>query len=96
MFLTPEGDNRGLYVDHKTGAGFDVRESQGGRSTIAFSYRIVGKPLGSSAQRLPLLSDVVAREAAGVHRPMLTPAKALRQLGIDSAALRSRAIPIEH
>jgi len=56
----------------------------------------VGKPLGSSAQRLPLLSDVVAREAAGVHRPMLTPAKALRQLGIDSAALRSRAIPIEH
>lgn len=36
VFITPEGDNRGLYVTNKTSTGFDVRESQGGRSTLAF------------------------------------------------------------
>jgi hypothetical protein len=96
VFLTPEGDTRGLYVDHKTNAGFDVRESQGGRSTIAFAYRIVARPLGSSAQRLPLLSDVMAREPAGVHRPMVTAAKALAQLGVDSHTLDASANGVAH
>jgi hypothetical protein len=43
VFITPEGDSRGLYVRRKTAAGFEVRESQGGKSSIAFSYRIVGR-----------------------------------------------------
>jgi hypothetical protein len=42
VFLTPEGDCKGLYVRSKRGASFEVRE-QGGTSSIAFSYRIVGK-----------------------------------------------------
>ena len=50
--LTPEGDCRGLYVAQRTPSGFTVRESQGGRSSIAFSYRIVAKPLGDNAARL--------------------------------------------
>ena len=56
VFLTPQGDNRGLYVTNKTTAGFDVRESQGGRSTIAFDYRVVGKPFGVRATRLRMVT----------------------------------------
>jgi hypothetical protein len=48
VFITPEGDTRGLYVTQKTPAGFVVRENQGGRSEAAFSYRIVAKPFGSA------------------------------------------------
>jgi hypothetical protein len=43
VFLTPEGDCKGLYVQSKRGASFEVRELQGGDSSIAFSYRIVAK-----------------------------------------------------
>src|SRR5262249_26347515 len=42
VFLTPEGDCRGLYV-RKSATNFEVREVQGGRSNVAFSYRIVGR-----------------------------------------------------
>ncbi len=65
VFITPEGDNRGLYVTQKSATGFAVRESQGGHSTLAFSYRIVAKPLGNSQPRLPL--DVQPRSP----RPVL-------------------------
>ena len=54
--VTPEGDCRGLYVALRSRAGFIVRELQGGRSSIAFSYRIVAKPFGDSSARLPLAS----------------------------------------
>jgi hypothetical protein len=43
VFLTPEGDCKGLYVRGKRGASFEVRELQGGTNNVAFSYRIVGK-----------------------------------------------------
>lgn len=85
VFITPEGDSRGLYVEHKTGAGFEVRESQGGRSTISFSYRIVARPMGADGNRLPAVSDVMARESASVRRTGATAAKTLRQLGITKA-----------
>ena len=42
VFVTPEGDCRGLYVRRKTNS-FEVRELTGGKSSIAFSYRIVGR-----------------------------------------------------
>src|SRR5215216_1705729 len=43
VFVTPEGDCRGLYVRGKTAASFEVRELGGGKSSVVFSYRIVGK-----------------------------------------------------
>jgi hypothetical protein len=43
VFITAEGDSRGLYVRRKSTASFEVRECQGGKSSIAFSYRIVGR-----------------------------------------------------
>ncbi len=56
VFVMPNGDNRGLYVAQRSNAGFSVRESNGGRSNITFSYRIVAKPYGSQAPRLPMMS----------------------------------------
>ena len=55
VFLTPEDDNRGLYVTNRTPRGFMVREAQGGRSSIGFMYRIVAKPFGVDAARLPMV-----------------------------------------
>ena len=43
VFLTPEGDCRGLYVRRKSAASFEVREFGGGKSNVAFSYRVVGR-----------------------------------------------------
>ena len=54
--LTPEGDCRGLFVAQRSAIGFAVRELQGGRSSIAFSYRIVAKPFDDTSARLPVAS----------------------------------------
>jgi hypothetical protein len=43
VFPTPEGDCRGLFVHRKSANTFEVRELMGGKSAIAFSYRIVGR-----------------------------------------------------
>jgi hypothetical protein len=61
VLLTPEGDCRGLYVAARTARGFWVRELMSGRSTIAFAYRIVGRPAGSDTARLPLFNDSLTR-----------------------------------
>ena len=58
VFLTPKGDSKGLYVVNETAAGFEVRESGGGTSSLAFDYRIVAKRRGYEAQRL---TDVTER-----------------------------------
>jgi hypothetical protein len=41
VFLTPNGDCKGLYVSQRTPTSFEVRELGGGASSIEFSYRIV-------------------------------------------------------
>jgi hypothetical protein len=43
VFVTPEGDCHGLYVRRKGANSFEVRELTGGKSSVAFSYRIVGR-----------------------------------------------------
>jgi hypothetical protein len=43
VFLMPRGDCRGFYVRSQGAASFEVRELMGGKSSIAFSYRIVGR-----------------------------------------------------
>jgi len=53
VFLTPDGD-ASLYVAQKTPAGFVVRETHGGRSTLSFDFRIVARPLDAKYDRLPL------------------------------------------
>jgi hypothetical protein len=67
VFLTPEGDNRGLYVTQRTASGFTVREAQGGASTLGFMYRIVAKPYGVNAARLPMVDLAQMREQRAEH-----------------------------
>jgi len=43
VFITPNGDSKGLYVIRKTATTFEVRESGGGTSSLSFDYRIVAK-----------------------------------------------------
>jgi hypothetical protein len=67
VFVTPEGDNRGLYITNKTYSGFAVRESQGGRSTLTFSYRIVARAYGEPAQRFAVEPQLPARAQVTAH-----------------------------
>jgi hypothetical protein len=64
VFVTPEGDTNGVYVTQKSMAGFTVRENKGGRSNVAFSYRIVAAQYGMAGER----SSLVA--ASSVVRPV--------------------------
>jgi hypothetical protein len=52
VILTPEGESDGLYVAQKSPSGFLVREARGGRSTLAFDYRIIAKPFNDNEARL--------------------------------------------
>jgi hypothetical protein len=64
--ITPEGDSNGLFVTQKTLNGFVVRENHAGRSSLAFEYRIVAKPFGSTAKRLPMV-DLPLRRTIGAR-----------------------------
>jgi hypothetical protein len=70
VFLTPRADSKGLYVINATPGSFEVRESGGGTSELAFDYRIVAKRRGYEKQRL---TDVTERFNAEQTRAM--PAK---------------------
>ncbi|MBI2756447.1 MAG: hypothetical protein HYX52_07040 [Chloroflexi bacterium] len=56
VFLTAEGDSRGLYVSDKQANGFVVREQQGGSSSLAFTYRVVAKRKDVASPRLDRVS----------------------------------------
>jgi hypothetical protein len=60
VFLTPKGDSKGLYITNEGPNGFEVHESSGGASSIAFDYRIVAKRKGFESARL---TDITARIA---------------------------------
>jgi hypothetical protein len=52
VFLTPNGDSKGLYISSKGPGSFEVMESNGGKSNISFDYRIVAKRKGYESLRL--------------------------------------------
>jgi hypothetical protein len=56
VFVTPCGDSRGLYVTKKTDKGFEVREQQGGKGKVKFSYRVVAKRKDIKGERLKKIS----------------------------------------
>lgn len=55
VFLTPDGDTRGLYVASKTPSQFVVREVQGGHGTFSFDYQITAVAVGKAAQRMTMV-----------------------------------------
>lgn len=72
VFLTADGDVRGLYVAQKFARGFVIRESQGGRSSILFDYRIVAHRAGLPDARLPEI-QVPKQPHLFHHRALLAP-----------------------
>jgi hypothetical protein len=52
VFLTPNGDCKGLYVTNKTAGGFEVRELGRGTANVAFDYRIMARRKGYETVRL--------------------------------------------
>jgi hypothetical protein len=85
VFLTPEGDCRGLYVRRRA-ASFQVRELMGGKSSIAFSYRIVGRRKDIKGRR---------RFAKIDTRPSLPAARAPRKGAPTASALRAFVARLE-
>jgi hypothetical protein len=67
VFITPDGDTRGLFVAAKTPRGFVVRETQGGRSNLSFDYRIVATAIGDGGKRM------VRANAHSMPTPALRP-----------------------
>jgi hypothetical protein len=51
VFLAPYGRSNGLYVSKRTRQGFAVEEQGDGKSSLSFSFRIVGKRKGFKAER---------------------------------------------
>jgi hypothetical protein len=67
VFLTPEGDTRGLFVSRKGPGGFDVREVQGGTGNVPFTYRIVTRRKDIEGRRFARVSTEAAEKVAGVR-----------------------------
>jgi hypothetical protein len=73
VFLTPEGDCRGLYISSKTASGFEVREQGGGRSTVAFDYRIVALRRGFESVRLEDVTERMNKTNTSMPAPVSGP-----------------------
>ncbi|HLJ84747.1 MAG TPA: hypothetical protein VKT51_11280 [Candidatus Eremiobacteraceae bacterium] len=75
VFTSPEGDCNGLFIAHKSTAGFEVRELRGGHSTLTFDYRIVAKPFGDHSARLPMIASRAQFPENLIHKmPKFKPA----------------------
>jgi hypothetical protein len=73
VFLTPEGDSKGLYVTSKGPTGFEVREQQGGTSSLRFNYRVVARRKQIHEERLERFERVdVLRPIAAETVPPAT------------------------
>jgi hypothetical protein len=98
VFLTPEGDCNGLYVTQKSPGGFVVHELRGGRSNLAFEYRIVAKPLDENGARLaiagPLPESAPSARFIGGHMPapLTAEQRAQRELGPQAYARALRQL----
>jgi len=84
VFLTPKGDCGGLYVRQQTGTAFEVRECGGGSSSVAFSYRIVGRRRDIKTHRR--FARVDLRPPAAVAKPPRKP---------NAAAMRTFVAALE-
>jgi len=100
VFLTPNGDSKGLYVSQKTATSFEVREQGGGHSSIAFDYRIVAKRSGYENVRLTDVTEQYKRmeeqrelrRGRQPVRPAALP-HAMPALGIPGLRAVARPVP---
>jgi hypothetical protein len=67
VFITPGGDSKGLYVSRQTPQGFEVREAQGGKSSLPFTYRIVAKRKDIEGKRLARIDPKIKGNLAAMR-----------------------------
>jgi hypothetical protein len=96
VFLTPEGDCRGLYVRRKSANRFEVRELMGGKSAIAFCYRIVGRRKDITSRRrfakIDIKTPMLPAPRTGRRQPSVEAllAKVRKQAGARPGRARRR------
>ncbi len=74
VFPVPDGDCKGLYIAQKNAMGFVVRELGGGKSSVAFDYRIVARRKGYENVRLKdITEDYKHLRMAADRGPMQIP-----------------------
>jgi len=81
VFLTPNGDCKGLYVSEKSPASFEVHELGGGISNVRFDYRIVALRnnyenvrLADHTHDLDSMQKMIAKRQKGsAHQPAALP-----------------------
>jgi len=95
VFLTPEGECRGLYVSNKSATGFEVHELGGGQSNVSFSYRIVALRRGYENVRLEDQTEMVAKVKDSMPKPSVTPSKQWTP-PVRPAPYKEQAIPANH
>jgi hypothetical protein len=83
VFLTPNGDCKGLYVAQKSRTSFVVRELGGGTANIAFDYRIMAKRKGFEQIRL-------ADKTKEMNAPLLKRNKGPRPVMPTARQIRSQ------
>jgi hypothetical protein len=88
VFFTPEGDCGGLYVRRQSAKSFEVRELMRGKSSVAFSYRIVARRKDIKAHRRFAKIDMRLPLPAAAARPR-------RKAAPTSSALRAFVARLE-
>jgi hypothetical protein len=73
VFPVPNGDCKGLYVAEKAATGFIVRELGGGKSNVAFDYRIIARRKGYERIRLADKTDAFRAKPKPLSPPEAQP-----------------------
>jgi hypothetical protein len=91
VFLTPNGDCKGLYVNQKSPTSFEVHELGGGTSSVAFDYRIIAKRRNYETVRL---ADVTKRyEKLEEHAAMMRQRAQAKNLAAATPAAQAAHEP---
>jgi hypothetical protein len=88
VFLTPNGDSKGLYIANKGQGSFEVLESNGGKSNIAFDYRIVAKRKGYESLRLADMTEKAEKAKTPSGKPYAVKAQPVRRHATSPADRR--------
>jgi hypothetical protein len=86
VFLTPNGDCKGLYVAQKSATSFVVKELGGGTSSIAFDYRIMAKRKGFEQIRLADRTEAMSL----AHRPVKPANAATKHMPTAQETLKNK------